>query len=77
MIARNLIQGSLVPARATGSSRPLSETTHDLKNCMSILLYCVEMLDKERDAISKEDSIEDLKKITYRMNSLIEHLGSF
>jgi hypothetical protein len=47
MIAENLLQGSLVPVRATGTACQLSEVAHDLKNCMSILLYWVETLETD------------------------------
>ena len=74
MIAENLLQGSPVPVRATGTAGQLSEIAHDLKNCMSILLYWVETI--ETNAVPNEDSIEDLKKLTHKMNCLIERLDS-
>lgn len=73
-MAENLLQGSPAPVRATGTACQLSEIAHDLKNCMSILLYWVEMI--ETDAVANEDSIEDLKKLTHKMNCLIERLAS-
>ena len=77
MIAENLFQGSPVPVRATGTAGQLSEIAHDLKNCMSILLYWVETLETDGgSALPNEDSIEDLKKLAHKMNCLIERLDS-
>jgi hypothetical protein len=77
MIAENLLQGSLVPVRATGTACQLSEVAHDLKNCMSILLYWVETLETDGgSAVPNEDSMDDLKKLAHKMNSLIERLDS-
>ena len=50
MIAENLLQGSPVPVRATGTACQLSEIAHDLKNCMSILLYWVETIETDGDS---------------------------
>ncbi len=75
MIAENLLQGSPVPVRATGTACQLSEIAHDLKNCMSILLYWVETIETDGDsAVSNEDSIDDLKKLAHKMHCLIERL---
>jgi hypothetical protein len=45
MITRNVIEGLLDPVRATETDHQFSEIAHDLKNCMSILLYWVETLE--------------------------------
>ena len=45
MITGNVIEGLLDPVRATGTDHQFSEIAHDLKNCMSILLYWVETLE--------------------------------
>lgn len=75
MIAEDLLQDSLVAVRATGTPRQLSEIAHDLKNCMSILLYWVETIETDgSSAVANEDSIEDLKKLAHKMNCLIERL---
>ena len=77
MIAENLFQGSPVPVRTQGTPRQLSEIAHDLKNCMSILLYWVETLETDGgSAVPNEDSIDDLKKLAHKMNCLIERLDS-
>jgi hypothetical protein len=77
MIAENLFQGSPVPVRTKGTPRQLSEIAHDLKNCMSILLYWVEAFETDGgSALPNEDSIEDLKKLAHKMNCLIERLDS-
>lgn len=77
MIAENLLQGSPLPGRGTGTSRELSEIAHDLKNCMSILLYWVETVEVDgSSAVPNEDSLDDLKKLAYKMNGLIERLAS-
>jgi hypothetical protein len=77
MIAENLLQGSPVPVRATGTACQLSEIAHDLKNCMSILLYWVETLDTgDGSPAATEDSMDDLKKLTHKMNGLIGRLDS-
>ncbi len=77
MIAENLLQGSRVPVRATGTPRQLSEIAHDLKNCMSILLYWVETCETDGGfPVPNEDSLDDLKKLTHKMNYLIERLSS-
>jgi hypothetical protein len=76
MIAEDLLQDPPVPVRAT-TACPLSKITHDLKNCMSILLYWVEMLGTDGcSAVPNEDSIDDLKKLAHKMNCLIERLDS-
>jgi hypothetical protein len=77
MITETPIQGSPVPVGATKTPCQLSEITHDLKNCMSILLYWVETLETDRgSALPNEDSIDDLKKLAHKMNCLIERLDS-
>jgi hypothetical protein len=77
MIAEDLLQDPLVAVRATGTPRQLSEIAHDLKNCMSILLYWVETIETDgSSAVANEDSIEDLKKLAHKMNCLIERLDS-
>lgn len=77
MIAENLLQGLPVSVRAGETTRQLSEICHDLKNCMSILLYLVETLETDRGpTVPNEDSIDDLKKLACKMNCLIERLSS-
>ena len=77
MIAENLLEGSPVPVRATGTAGQLSGIAHDLKNCMTILLYWVETIETDGDsAVPNEDSMDDLKKLAHKMNSLIERLDS-
>ena len=62
MIAENLRQDTPAPVRVTGTLRQLSEITHDLKNCMSILLYWVETLDTGDGSLAAtEDSMDDLR----------------
>ena len=76
MIAENLLQGLPISVRAAESPQ-LSEIAHDLKNCMSILLYWVETFETDRDSpVLNEDSIDDLKKLADKMNCLIERLSS-
>lgn len=76
MIAENLLQGLPISVRAAESPQ-LSEIVHDLKNCMSILLYWVETFETDRDSpVPNEDSIDDLKKLADKMNCLIERLSS-
>ena len=76
MIAENLRQDP-PPVRATGTPRQLSEIAHDLKNCMSILLYWVETLDTGGGSpAATEDSMDDLKKLAHKMNCLIGRLDS-
>jgi hypothetical protein len=75
MIAENLLQGLPVSVRAGVTPPQLSEVCHDLKNCMSILLYLVETLETDRGpTVPNEDSIDDLKKLACKMNCLIERL---
>jgi hypothetical protein len=77
MIAENLLPGPCVPVRAAGTPRQLSMIAHDLKNCMSILLYWVETLETDRGSSApSEESLDDLKKLTHKMNCLIERLSS-
>lgn len=77
MIAENLLQGLPVSVRAAEIPPQLSEVCHDLKNCMSILLYLVETLETDRGpTVPNEDSIDDLKKLACKMNCLIERLSS-
>ena len=76
MIAENLFQGLPISVRAAETPQ-LSEITHDLKNCMSILLYWVETFETDRDPpVPNEDSVDDLKKLARKMNCLIERLSS-
>ena len=77
MIAENLLQDPSPSVRETGTAQQISEIAHDLKNCMSILLYWVETFETDRDSpVSNEDSIDDLKKLADKMNCLIERLSS-
>jgi hypothetical protein len=74
MITGNFVRGSLA-SEATENQRQFSEIAHDLKNCMSILFYWAETL--ERDAgrsLPDEDSIEDLKKLIHKTNGLLQEL---
>jgi hypothetical protein len=64
MIAENLLQGPPVSVRTAETPRQLSEIAHDLKNCMSILLYWVETFETDRDStVPNEDSLDDLNKL--------------
>jgi hypothetical protein len=49
MIIENLIQESQGSARVIAAPARLNEVVHDLKNCMSILLYWVETLETDAD----------------------------
>lgn len=56
----------------------LAEIVHDLKNCMSILLYWVGTLGTDGSSPTfNQDSVDDLKKLALKMNRLIERLDSF
>ena len=77
MIAENLLQGLPVSVRAGETLRQLSEVCHDLKNCMSILLYLIETLETDRGpTVPNDESIDDLKKLACKMNCLIERLSA-
>jgi hypothetical protein len=77
MITEDLLQDPLVPVQATVTPCQLSEITHNLKNCISILLYWVEMLETDGcSTVPNEDSLDDLKKLAHKMNCLVEHLDS-
>ena len=77
MIAENLLRGLPVSVRAAETPRQLSEIAHDLKNCMSILLYWVETFETDQGSkVLNEDSLDDLKTLTRKMNCLIERLSS-
>ena len=77
MIAENLLRGLPVSVRAAESPRQLSEIAHDLKNCMSILVYWVETFETDQGSkVLNEDSLDDLKTLTRKMNCLIERLSS-
>ena len=77
MIAENLLLGLPVSVRAAETPRQLSEIAHDLKNCMSILLYWVETFETDRGSNAlNADSLDDLKTLTRKMNCLIERLSS-
>ena len=75
MASENLMQSSLAPGGGTETHYQLSEITHDLKNCMSILFYWVETVEMDRGR-PNEDSMEDLKKVIDQMTCLIERLES-
>jgi hypothetical protein len=75
MGSENLMQSSLAPVRGTRSHCLLSEITHDLKNCMSILFYWVETVEMDQ-GLPNEDSMGDLKKLIDQMTCLIERLDS-
>ena len=53
MASENLMQSSLAPVRGTGTHYQLSEITHDLKNCMSILFYWVETVEMDRGSTQR------------------------
>ena len=77
MIAENLLRGLPVSVQAAETPRQLSEIAHDLKNCMSILLYWVETFETDQGSkVLNEDSLDDLKTLTRKMNCLIERLSS-
>ena len=76
MASENLMQSSLAPVRGTGTHDQLSEITHDLKNCMTILFYWVETVEMDQ-GLPNEDSMRDLKKLVDQMTRLIERLDSF
>lgn len=77
MIAENLLQGPPVSVRVAETPRQLSEIAHDLKNCMSILLYWVETFETDRHStVPNPDSLDDLKKLARKMNCLIERLDA-
>ena len=75
MASENLMQSSLAPVRGTGTHYQLSEITHDLKNCMSILFYWVETVEMD-EGLPNEDSMGYLKKLIDQMTCLIERLDS-
>jgi hypothetical protein len=72
MITEDLIQGPQTPVRVIQAPPHLNDIVHDLKNCMSILLYWVETL--ETDGNADENNREDLKKLIGKMNCLIGQL---
>jgi hypothetical protein len=77
MIAENLLEDPPVSVPAAATPGPLFEITHDLKNCMSILLYWVETFETDRDStVRNEESLDDLKKLARKMNCLIERLSA-
>jgi len=71
MITENLIQEPQGSARVMAGPARLNEVVHDLKNCMSILLYWVETLETDGD----ENDRADLKKLVDKMNCLIGELA--
>ena len=74
----NTTENSLTSAAVAEITDSLSEIVHDLKNCMSILLYWVETLEIDGSSpTSNQDNIDDLKKLALKMNRLIERLDSF
>lgn len=77
MTAENLLQDTSPSVRAAGTAQQISEIAHDLKNCMSILLYWIETFGIDRNSsVASEDSIDDLKKLALKMNCLVERLDS-
>lgn len=77
MIAENLLQDTSPSVRAAGTAQQISEIAHDLKNCMSILLYWIETFGTDgNSSVASEDSIDDLKKLALKMNCLVERLDS-
>jgi hypothetical protein len=76
MTIENAAQDRLTP-NGVAETDELSEIVHDLKNCMSILLYWVGTLETDGSSpASNQDSINDLKKLAFKMNRLIERLDS-
>jgi hypothetical protein len=77
MAIQSVAENPLAPLSGARRSAELSEIVHDLKNCMSILLYWVEMLESDASSsVRSTDSIDDLKKITRKMNCLVARLDS-
>ena len=78
MITGNFIEGLADPVQARGTDHQFSEIVHDLKNCMSILLFWVETLGELNRGFPppNEESIEDLRKLIDKMTSLIERLDT-
>ncbi|HXV79585.1 MAG TPA: hypothetical protein VEG60_06875 [Candidatus Binatia bacterium] len=77
MPIETLGEHTLTSATVAETSDPLSEIVHDLKNCMSILLYWVETVKTVGSSPPpNDDSMDDLKKLALKMNSLIERLDS-
>ena len=72
MITEGLTQRTQTSAPVIEAPPQLNEVVHDLKNCMSILLYWVETLDTDEAA---NDDREDLKKLVGKMNGLIARLA--
>ena len=76
MIAANRLQDPSPVIPVAEVVRQVSEIAHDLKNCMSILLYLVETLGRDEHSFSKGDNLDDLKKLAHKMNCLVERLDS-
>lgn len=77
MIAENLDSDPSPCVREAGTVPQVSEIVHDLKNCISILLYWVETVGTDGSAsVSDEDSRNDLKKLVVKMSGLVERLDS-
>ena len=74
MTTRNFIEGLADPVQARGTDHQFSEIVHDLKNCMSILLFWVET--NRGFPVPNEESIEDLRKLIDKMTTLIERLAT-
>ena len=75
MAIENAAQARLTSKGVAEITEQLNEIVHDLKNCMSILVYWVGTLETEgRSPTSNQDSVDDLKKIALKMNRLIERL---
>ena len=77
MTTRNFIEGLADPVQARGTDHQFSEIVHDVKNCMSILLFWVEThVEVNRGfPVPNQESIEDLRKLIDKMTSLIEGLA--
>ena len=77
MITGNLIEGLADPVQARGTDHQFSEIVHDLKNCMSVLLFWVETHAEVNRGfpVPNEESIEDLRKLIDKMTFLIERLA--
>jgi hypothetical protein len=72
MLTEDLIQSPQTAISVIEAPAHLNEVVHELKNCMSILLYWVETLDADEAA---KDDREDLKKLVGKMNCLIGRLA--
>jgi hypothetical protein len=75
MMGENLIRNCRGAVFVRRGDDRLLEVIHDLKNCMNVLLLCVENLEADvgRSAPDQQ-SRETLYTIVHEMNSLVEEL---